>query len=45
METTHECLKTYYVRTQTGEIRPITTKAFVCPKLGTDILSVKGLIF
>ena len=44
METTHVCLKTYYVRTRTGEIRPITTKAFTCPKLGTDLLSVKSLI-
>ena len=36
METTHMCMKTYYVRTLTGEIRPITSKAFICPKLGTD---------
>ena len=42
METTHMCMKTYYVRTRTGEIRPITTKAFICPKLRTDLLSVKG---
>ena len=45
METTHMCMKTYYVRTRTGEIRPITTKAFICPKLGTDLLSVKSLNF
>ena len=45
METTHMCVKSYYVRTRTGEIRPITTKAFMCPKLGTDLLSVKGLNF
>ena len=45
METTHMCMKTYYVRTRTGEIRPITTKAFICPKLRTDLLSVKGLNF
>ena len=45
METTHMCMKTYYVRNWTGEIRPITTKAFICPKLGTDVLSVKGLNF
>ena len=43
METAHVCMKTYYVRARTGEIRPITTKAFLCPKLGTDLLSVKGL--
>ena len=43
METNHVCMKTYYVRTRTGEIRPITTKAFICPKLGTDLLSVKSL--
>ena len=45
METTHMCMKTCYVRTWTGEIRPITTKAFMCPKLGKDLLSVKGLNF
>ena len=45
METNHVCMKTYYVRTRTGEIRPITTKAFICPKLGTDLLSVKSLNF
>ena len=45
METTHMCMQTFYVRTRTGEIRPITTKAFMCPKLGTDLLSVKGLNF
>ena len=43
METTHMCMKTYHVRTRTREIRPITTKAFICPELGTDLLSVKGL--
>ncbi len=43
METTHVCMKTYYTRTQTGEIRPYTTKAFMCPKLRTDLLSLKGL--
>ena len=36
-------MKTYYLRTQTGEIRPITIKAFICQKLGTDLFSVKGL--
>ncbi len=45
METTHECTKTYYVRFQTGDIRPITNKAFICPKLRTDLLSVKCLNF
>ena len=45
MELTHKRMNTYYVRTQTGKIRPITTKAFICPRLGTDLLSVKGLNF
>ena len=45
METTHMCMKTYYVRTWTGEIRLITTKACICPKLKTDLLSVKSLLF
>ncbi len=29
-------MKTYYVRSRTGEIRPITTKAFIYPTLRTD---------
>ena len=37
METTHMCMKTFDVRTRTGENRPITTKDFICPKLGTDL--------
>jgi hypothetical protein len=45
METTLVCMKTYYVRSQTGEVRPITTKAFICSTLRTDLLSVKGLNF
>ncbi len=45
MQTTHVCMKTYYVRLRTGEIRLITTKAFICPTLRTDLLSVKGLNF
>ncbi len=35
----------YHVLSRTGEIRPITTKAFICLTLRTDILSVKGLDF
>ena len=42
MEATHVCMKTYYVQ---GEIRPSTTKAFICPTLRTDLLSVNGLNF
>jgi hypothetical protein len=42
METTHVCMKTYYVRTRTGYIRPITTMAFICQKMRTDLSSVKG---
>jgi hypothetical protein len=45
MQTTHMCMKTYFVRSRTGEIRLITTKAFICPTLKTDLLSVKGLNF
>jgi hypothetical protein len=43
MMTTHVCLKTYYVRDQTGELRPITTKTFVVNKLKHDLLSGKML--
>jgi hypothetical protein len=43
METTHVCVKTFYVRSLTGEIRSITIKSFICPTLRTDLLSVKGL--
>ncbi len=43
MSTTHLCLKTYYVRDQFGEIRPILVKAYVVPGLKYDLLSVKGL--
>ena len=45
MQTTHACMKTYYVRSRTGEIRPITAKAFICPALRTDLFSLKGLNF
>jgi hypothetical protein len=45
MQTTPECMKTYYVRSLAGEIRLITTKSFICPMLRTDLFSVKGLIF
>ena len=43
MNTTHRCLKTYYVRDRLGEIRPIVVKAYVVPGLKHDLLSVKGL--
>jgi hypothetical protein len=43
MVTTHECMKTYYFRTRTGEFRSVTTRAFVTPGLRHDLLSVKGL--
>ena len=29
MTTTHVCLKTYYVRNRTGELRPIATKTYI----------------
>jgi hypothetical protein len=43
MVTTHVCLKTNYLRSRTGEIRAVTTQAFVMPSLRTDLLSVKSL--
>ena len=45
MVTTHVCLKTNYFRSRTGEIRAVTTQAFVVPSLRTDLLSVKSLNF
>ncbi len=45
IKTTHACMKTYCFRSRTGDIRPITTKAFIFPKLKTDLISVKGLNF
>ena len=33
MVTTHVCLKTYYVRDRTGEMRPITTKTYIVNNL------------
>jgi hypothetical protein len=41
MMTMHVCLKTYYVRDRTGELRPITTKTFIVNKLKHDLLSGK----
>ncbi len=43
MSTTHHCLKTYYVRDQLGEIRPIVVKAYDVPGQKYDLLSVKWL--
>jgi hypothetical protein len=43
MTTTHVCMKTYYVKSRTGEIRPLTTKAFIAPSLKSDLISVKSL--
>ena len=39
MLTTHVCLKTYYVRYRTGEIRSITTKTYIVDGLKHDLLS------
>jgi hypothetical protein len=36
MVTTHVCLKKNYFRSRTGEIRAVTTQAFVVPSLRTD---------
>ena len=43
MYTTHVCIKTYFVRDRTGELRPITTKTYIVKNLKHDLLSVKGL--
>ena len=43
MMTTHVCLKTYYVRDRTGELRPLTTKTYIVKNLKHDLLSGKGL--
>jgi hypothetical protein len=43
MYTTHVCVKTYFVRDRTGELRPITTKTYIVKNLKHDLLSVKGL--
>ena len=43
MTTTHTCMKTYYVKSRTGAIRPLTTKAFIVPSLRSDLISVKSL--
>ena len=41
--TTHVCLKTYFVRDRTGELRPITTKTYIVKNLKRDLLSGKAL--
>ena len=38
MTITHVCMKTYYVKSRTGEIRPSTTKAFIVPSLRADLI-------
>jgi hypothetical protein len=38
MMTMHVCLKTYYVRDRTGELRPITTKTFIVNMIGKSTL-------
>ena len=43
MTTPHVCLKTYYVRDRTGELRPITTKTYIVQNLKHDLLSGKML--
>ncbi len=43
MTTTHVCMKTYYVKSRTGEIRPLSTQAFIVPSLRSDVISVKSL--
>jgi hypothetical protein len=36
-------MKTYYVKSRTGEIRPIVTMAYIVPSLRTDLVSVNPL--
>jgi hypothetical protein len=43
MLTTHACLKTYFVRDRTGELRPLTTKTYIVKNLKYDLLSGKAL--
>ena len=43
MMTTHVCLKTYYVRDRTGDLRPLTTKTYIVKNLKHDLLSGKAL--
>jgi hypothetical protein len=43
MLTTHVCLKTYFVRDRTCELRPITTKTYIVKNLKRDLLSGKAL--
>ena len=43
MATKHVCLKTYYVRDRTGELRPITNKTYIVKNLKHDLLSGKML--
>ena len=41
--TSHVCSKTYFAIDRTGELRPISVKAYIVPGLRYDLLSVKGL--
>ena len=41
MTITHVCLKTYYVRDLTGELRPNTSKTYIVKNLKHDLLSGK----
>jgi hypothetical protein len=43
MLTSHVCLKTYFVRDRTGELRPITTKTYIVKNLKRDLLPGKAL--
>jgi hypothetical protein len=38
MATTHVCMTIYYVKTRTGEIRLIVTKAYIAPSLKNDLI-------
>ena len=43
MKSSHVCMKTYYVKDRTGEIRPITTKAYYVKSLEHDLLGGRAL--
>ena len=43
MKSSHVCMKNYYVKDRTGEIRPITTKAYYVKSLKHDLLGGRAL--
>jgi hypothetical protein len=43
MATILVCMKTFYVKFRTGEVRLIVSKTYIIPSLKSDLLSVKIL--